>query len=532
MVSRRVLVSWIGHTDIRAMGLSLPKERQTKLSTIVGDLNGVKDHSGPVKTLLVNETFDQIHLLSNYKPWINKEYKKWVGTDPTIHAAGVDNPTDYKAIYLAVDGILRSIIKVGEDEKVELVVLLSPGTPAMAAIWVLLGKSKYPAKFYQTYNGKAWETEIPFDLTLDFIPELLQGSDSVFQHLAVLSPQDIEGFEKIIGSSKLLRLAVGRARKVALRDVSVLLLGESGSGKEMFARAIHAASRRKEKPFIAINCAAIPKDLLESELFGHVKGAFTGADKAREGAFMLADGGTVFLDEIGDCDPVIQAKLLRVLQPPPGAGPCVREFQLVGGSKIVTSDTRVIAATNQNLLQRIEASEFREDLFYRLAVVSIQLPPLRERKSDSPMLAQAILDKINTDFALHEPGYKYKSISASAKQFVKQYPWPGNVRQLNNVILQAAVMSECESLTKTDLEAAITAVPGISQQEDILSRPLDEEFSVDQVLNEVQIHYIQRAMRQAGGTKSKAARLLGMKNYQTLDAQIKRFDVEWEGTDE
>jgi len=531
MKTQRVLVSWIGHTDIRAMGLSLPKDKQTKLSAVVGPLDKVKDDSGPVRTLLNNEDFDQIHLLSNYQAWINREYKKWLGSQPTIHSAGIKNPTDYKAIHATVDGILKKLSDEHVGKKAELVILLSPGTPAMAAIWVLLGKSKYPAKFYQTYEGKAWETDIPFDLTLDFIPELLQGSDSTFQHLAVFSPQDVEGFENIIGNSKALRLAVGRARKVALRDVPVLLLGESGSGKEMFARAIHAASRRNENPFIAINCAAIPKELLESELFGHVKGAFTGADKARDGAFLLADGGTVFLDEVGDCDPVIQAKLLRVLQPPPGEGPCVREFQSVGGSKTIKSNVRVIAATNKNLLGMVETGELREDLFYRLSVVSIQLPPLRERKSDIPILAQAILNKINTDFSLEEPGYIHKSISASAKQFVKQYPWPGNVRQLNNVILQAAVMSEGDSLKKTDLEAAITAVPGTSQKDDVLTRPLDDEFRIEQIINEVQIHYIQRAMKQAGGTKSKAARLLGMKNYQTLDAQIKRLNVEWEGAD-
>lgn len=528
MKAKRILVSWIGHMDIRAMGLSLPKDKQLKLSAVVGPLDQVKDSSGPVRTLLDNATFDQIHLLSNYQLWINREYKKWLGTDLTIHSAGIENPTDYKAIYVTVDGILKKLSDKYVGKKAELAILLSPGTPAMAAIWVLLGKSKYPARFYQTYEGKVLETDIPFDLTLDFIPELLQGSDSTFQHLAVFSPQEIEGFENIIGNSKSLRLAVGRARKVALRDVAVLLLGESGSGKEMFARAIHAASRRKEKPFIPINCAAIPKDLLESELFGHVKGAFTGADKARDGAFVLADGGTVFLDEIGDCDPVIQAKLLRVLQPPPGKGPCIREFQPVGGSRTIKSDVRVIAATNKNLLHLVESGEFREDLFYRLSVVSIQLPPLRERKSDIPALAQTILDKINTDFSLQEPGYKHKSISASANKFVKQYPWPGNVRQLNNVILQAAVMSEVDLLTRADLEAAITVVPGTSQKDDILSRPLDDEFSIEQILNEVQVHYIQRAMKQAGGIKSRAARLLCMKNYQTLDAQIKRFNIKWE----
>ena len=174
--------------------------------------------------------------------------------------------------------------------------------------------------------------------------------------------------------------------------------GESGTGKEMFAQAIHKASPRREGAFQSINCAAIPRELLESELFGHVKGGFTGAEKDHPGMFAEADGGTLFLDEIGECDPLLQAKLLRVLQPPPGKGPCHRVFRPVGGTRDVTSDVRIVAATNRDLQHEIKAGRFREDLYYRLAVITLRLPPLRERRPDIPLLVDSFLEQINKAF--------------------------------------------------------------------------------------------------------------------------------------
>jgi transcriptional regulator with PAS, ATPase and Fis domain len=322
---------------------------------------------------------------------------------------------------------------------------------------------------------------------------------------------------------------VGRARKAALRDVAVLLLGESGTGKEMFARAIHDASPRRDKPFLAVNCAAIPKSLIESELFGHEKGAFTGAEKKYPGAFQRADGGSLFLDEVGECDPDIQAKLLRVLQPPPEAPPCIREFQPIGATKTLRTDVRVIAATNRNLMTMVQDGDFREDLFYRLAVITIKLPPLRERRSDIPNIATALLIQINRDFARQEPGYHHKFLSSSAKSFVSRHDWPGNVRQLYNALLQAAVMSDRDEIGIDDLQAAIAEMPeGRSRKDDPLELPLGNGFCLEKHLETIHRHYLQRAMHEAHSVKSKAARLLGMKNYQTLDAQLKRLGVEWE----
>jgi transcriptional regulator with PAS, ATPase and Fis domain len=395
----------------------------------------------------------------------------------------------------------------------------------MTAIWVLLGKSRYPATFYQTHDGRAWKTEVPFDLVCDFVPELLHSPDLSLQHLAARSPQEIAGFNQIIGNSKAIRLAVGRAHKAAIRDVPVLILGETGTGKELFARAIHDASHRQSGPFLAINCAAIPQELLESELFGHKRGAFTGASADHAGAFEQADGGTLFLDEIGECALGMQSKLLRVLQPPPSTGPCHRVFRRIGETRDRTSDVRVIAATNRDLLQEIGAHRFREDLYYRLAVITLKIPPLRERKSDIPLLIDGFLRQINRDFAVQEPGYKDKSFSSSANGFVRRYAWPGNVRQLYNALVQTAAMSAGDCIQQADLEAAL----GVSahSQTDPSDQPLGDGFSLEKHLQDIQRQYLRRALEETGGVKTRAAELLGIANYQTLDAQLKRLGVKW-----
>jgi transcriptional regulator with GAF, ATPase, and Fis domain len=346
------------------------------------------------------------------------------------------------------------------------------------------------------------------------------------QHLAAKNPSEVAGFEDIVGDSQAIRLAVGRAQRAALRDVPVLILGESGTGKEMFARAVHAASRRRNGPFEAINCTALPRELLESELFGHVKGAFTGAGQARQGAFARADGGTLFLDEVGECDPLLQTKLLRVLQPPPGKGPCHREYYPVGANRLAVSNVRVVAATNRDLVQEVRGHRFREDLYYRLAAITLRLPPLRERPRDVPLLAAALLRQINEDVRSQEPGYQDKSLSDAATEFVKRHAWPGNVRQLYNALLQAATMAEGAVIERRDVAAAAGDGPG-DPAPNALEHPLGGGFDLTEHLKSIQRHYLWRAMDEARGVKARAAQLLGLKNYQTLDAQLQRLQVDW-----
>lgn len=524
---RRVLTSWIGQTDLRALAADLPPDRARRVLDAIRDRGQTKVVDGPIRTLLRHQAFDEIHLLSNYDAWASREYAKWLGVHAVIHSVNIDSPVDYPSVFNAVDHELAAIVAEYKGQKIDLCIHLSSGTPAMAAIWVLLGKSKYPATFWQTYEQTAWETDIPFDLTVDFLPQALRDADAVFHHLMLQGPSQLEGFQSIVGDSPSIRLAVGRAQRAALRDVPVLVLGESGTGKELLARAIHAASSRKNGPCVVINCAAIPAELLESELFGHTRGAFTGADKSRDGAFKQADHGILFLDEVGECAPALQAKLLRVLQPPPGQVSTIREFQPVGSTKPERTDVRIIAATNRNLVSEVASRQFREDLYYRLAAITIQLPPLRDRRPDIPAIAASILAHINQEFAKQEPGYRPKRLSPSALAFAKSYAWPGNVRQLHNALLQASVMAEHDELTRADLEVTTASEPSVAETGS-LDRALGGDFSLRRHLEKIQGEYLARAMQQAHGVKTEAARLLGYDNYQTLDAQLKRLRVRWE----
>jgi transcriptional regulator with PAS, ATPase and Fis domain len=380
--------------------------------------------------------------------------------------------------------------------------------------------------FWQTWKGKAKREEIPFDLTVDIVPELLSGSDTIFHRLATQSPEQIHGFEDITGNTKVLKIAVGRAQKAAMRDVPVLLTGESGTGKEMFARAIRKASRRHNKPFKAINCAALPRELLESELFGHVKGAFTGADGKKDGAFKQADGGILFLDEIGECDPQVQAKLLRVLEPHSDKPLCYREFSPVGSEKMETSNVRVIAATNRNLLKMVEDNTFREDLYYRLAVITIKLPSLRERKADIPRIAESLLKRINNEFTRDDEKHEYKKFSDDVNNFLKKCDWQGNVRELYNVILQAAVMTDKKNITACDISSSMIETPGKARADDLADLELDEGFNLEKHLKSIREQYLSKAIKQAGGVKTKAAQLLGFNSYQTMNAQMKKLGID------
>ena len=322
-------------------------------------------------------------------------------------------------------------------------------------------------------------------------------------------------------------MAMGRAKRAAIFDVTVLILGESGTGKELFGRAIHEASQRREGPVVTINCAAISKELLESELFGHVKGSFTGAETDRAGAFEQADGGTLFLDEVGECDLAMQAKILRALQPPPGESPSQRVFRRVGATKDDIADVRVVAATNRDLASEINAGNFREDLFYRLAMITVKLPPLRQRKGDIKLLAKSLLDQINKQFTSTErPGYTPKSLPNETLKYLDSYHWPGNVRELYNALIQSAIMQDEEKLRPRDIAASLATMPSQISKSSTGEVVLGDGFNVDEYLDEIHAELIRKAMSQSGNVKKRAAELLGVKNYQTLAARLERLGVE------
>jgi DNA-binding NtrC family response regulator len=299
-------------------------------------------------------------------------------------------------------------------------------------------------------------------------------------------------FDNIIGRSGAMQEIFATIERVGPTRATVLLAGESGVGKDLIARAIHFHSPRRDRPLVKINCTAIPENLMESELFGYEKGAFTGANVTKPGKFEQADTGTVFLDEIGDVPAVIQVKLLRILQE--------REFERLGSNVTRHIDVRVIAATNQDLRAALEQGTFREDLYYRLNVVPLNIPPLRERKQDIPFLANHFIRKLAPD-----TGSQVESITDRAMEKLIAYHWPGNVRELENVIERALVMCAGTELDAVDIKLESAPGPGASRAQSD-SHFLPEGMSLDQFEQDI----IREALRRADGNKSQAARLLGL----------------------
>ncbi len=316
------------------------------------------------------------------------------------------------------------------------------------------------------------------------------------------------GFENmVVGNTPAMRRVFDQVRRVGKWDSTVLVLGESGTGKEVISSAIHYNSPRAHQPFVRLNCAALPETLLESELFGHEKGAFTGAVKQRKGRFEQADGGTLFLDEIGEISPMFQAKLLRVLQE--------GEFERVGGNQTVKVNVRIVAATNRDLEAEVEKGKFREDLYYRLNVMAIRIPPLRERSADIPELAEFLLAKIG-----RLQGRKL-SITDSAIRLLMSHRWPGNVRELENCLERSAIMSEDGTISRD-----VVSLGGLDHDSVPLA-PLPEVNLADEALDDRE--RVIAALEQAGWVQAKAARLLGMTprqiayRIQTLNIHMRKI---------
>jgi len=318
------------------------------------------------------------------------------------------------------------------------------------------------------------------------------------------------GHEHIIGTSKSMENIFDLIEKVADTDTTILITGASGTGKELIARAIHYDSSRSDKPMVVINCGAIPEALLESELFGHEKGSYTGAYKSRNGRFEMANGGTIFLDEIGEMSPALQVKLLRVLQD--------QKFERVGGTKTIHVDVRIIAATNKNLTAAINNGTFREDLYYRLNVIPIKVPPLKQKKSDIPLLISHFLNIFQ-----EKRERKITGLSPEAMATMIDYSWPGNVRELENVIKRITILCEHQVAQLEDLPEHIV-------QDSYSSLPMDTEIletegmSLDKVVKDYEKKLIIGALEKSNGVKSKAARLLNIKRT-TLVEKIKKQNI-------
>ncbi len=499
---KKILFCWIGFTDLKAAGGD--------------DSVGL----GPIGQAASGDEYDEIVLISDREESETGAYSNWLktkcGSKIEHCTVKLTSPMNFGEIYEnAVHAIAETESRIGT--KANFTFHISPGTPAMAAVWIIIAKTRHPATLIESSQRQGVRVaSVPFDISAEFIPDLLRTPDERLEKLSAGLPPEAPEFDNIVYRCQLMERVIAKARRVAPRSAPVLIEGESGTGKELLARAIHMAGPRKKKPFLAVNCGAIPTELIESELFGHEKGAFTGAEKLKKGYFETADQGTLFLDEIGELPVAAQVKLLRVLQE--------KEIVRVGASDTIKIDVRIIAATNRNLIEEVAAGNFRSDLFYRIAVAVLKLPHLRDRQGDLGLLIDRLLDQINLE-SEEEPGYKHKRISASAKNVLFQHDWPGNVRELQNTLRRAALWSADDVIDESDILDAL--LPNMAAGgSDLLGRPVEEGVDLQDLMEQLARHYLKRALEKAGGNKSKAAELVGLKSYQTFSNWMNKYRVD------
>jgi DNA-binding NtrC family response regulator len=497
------LLSWIGKTDLGA------------------SRGEPKAGLGPIGQAVETRDFKEIVLLTDlpekdvqaYLAWLRKRTPAKV----SVRRVKLTSPTNLSEIYPAAREALEDLTSSGKNGG-QVTVHISPGTPAMAAVWILLAKSRFHAELIESsQEAGVCTVDVPFDIAADFVPDLLRGPDETLGRLSEGAPPDAPQFGDILYRSTAMKRVVARARIVASRTIPILIEGESGTGKELLARAIHQSGPRRDREMVVVNCGAIPSELIESELFGHKKGAFTGAIVNRAGYFEAANKSTLLLDEIGELPVAAQAKLLRILQE--------GEVTRIGETECRHVDVRVIAATNRVLANEVAAGHFREDLFHRLAVAVLKLPPLRERQGDVGLLLDKLLEQVNAE-SRTEPGYKDKKLSAGARNVLLHHAWPGNVRELLNTLRRAAVWSIGLNITEEEArDAIITGSRSPGARPNPLDQSVEQGVDITAIVDMVYRDYISRALEVAGGSKTKAAELLGLANYQTLSNWIKKYNI-------
>ena len=405
-----------------------------------------------------------------------------------------------RAIELAPDVVISDLVMPGMDG-LWLLRALREELPFVPVI-LLTGRATIDSAIEAIRQGAFDFLEKPLEgKRLRIILERAQEKQATLQQVAALRHGLEKGEDRgFIGRSSAMRKVFSLIEKVAPAKASVVITGESGTGKEMVARAVHRLSPRHDKPFVAINCSAIPASLMESEIFGHERGAFTGADQRRLGCFELADGGTIFLDEVGELPVELQSKFLRVLEE--------EKLRRLGGKSEVSVDVRVICATNRDLKQMVHIGQFREDLYFRLNVFRIHLPQLRERVEDIPLLAQHFVER----FAV-EAGKKVQGLTQEAMETLSIYTWPGNIRELRNTIERAVILCDGELIERSELPSEIAGSTG---EGDFL------RLAMGMPLRDVEKEYILRSLRTNGGNKARTADLLGI-SEKTLYNKLNRY---------
>lgn len=478
---KKILASWIGDADLYAA-------RENKL-----------DKPGPIAQAMKWSRYNAIELLTNRS---TGNYAEWLkafapNTEIGIHCVKIAHPNDLKGIYKAADNLITTIHQK-HGKGAELTFQVSAGTPIMAGAWMLLANAARPATLIESSTGTVNKVDIPFEITARYIR-------SIDESIERINSSVVAKFVNIIHKSEVMAQAVVNAARLAQHDITALIYGESGTGKELFARAIHDASNRVDKPFIPVNCGAIPENLIESILFGHTKGAFTGAERKQPGLFMAANGGTLFLDEIGDLPLHAQVKLLRAID--------TQKITMVGETAEEEVNVRIVAATHRNLQRAVKEGKFRLDLFYRLAVGFVEIPPLKDRHGDIELLVNDFLKKANQKL----------KISSGAMKALSAHHWPGNVRELKNTISRCCYKTTGDMIQEETVRAAFIQID-LPASEDVLNRDFTDDFNIDRLTDEVACHYIVRAMEKSGGRKTSAAKMLGLGRV-TFENRLKKYGL-------
>ena len=511
----RVLLSFVGYRDPYPAGT---------------------EENGPLLSLLEAMQFDRVVLFCTGSDYL--ERARSIQEITTARSAGIrfsfvnlelKSVVDYEEIYLALRRSTGQLLEGIEHQRPQLSVLLDPGTPQMQTSWFLLVRSgqlearllqgvppRFAAGIYKVKEVRLDQSVLPE--VRPSTPETASAPPAARADAAASEGWINSGAPRMVGRASVFLQLLESAARVAQYDVSVLIRGETGSGKGMLARLLHQHSGRSKGPFLALNCSAITASLAESELFGHAKGAFTGATADRLGQFRAAEGGTVFLDEIGDLPAELQPKLLRVLEE--------KVVVPVGEERLHPVDVRIIAATNRNLEQMIQSGEFRRDLYERLNQTTLLLPALRERSEDLPALIETFLADWNTRY--HES----KSLSPEAFERLCAYPWPGNVRELENAVIAMCAASRGDVAGVALLPPAVAAharrerLPGQADSGgDAIAIP-PEGLNVRAVLAGLERSYYEQALERCGGNAEQAAALLGISGHAFRKAMRERFGQE------
>ncbi len=518
----RVLFSFVGNRD--------PYVEQG------GDFGGADldgEQLGPVLSLLNERSFQRVVLFCTGSRYIERARSVQEiarRTDPGVKFNFVDvelsSPIDYQEIYTELKGAIDQFMPSIEHLPYRLSVLLDPGTPPMQTCWFLLVASGYlPAELLQgvpaRYAGGSYKAR-SVELKDGSFPHVFIGRREADETPRVEPPPDQDtapsdlwiksSQTKVIGTAPPFRELMDTIQRVAQYDVSVVIHGETGTGKEVVARLLHETSSRREGPFVAVNCASIAASLAESELFGHKKGAFTGANSDRLGQFRAAHGGTLFLDEFGDLPSEIQAKLLRALED--------HTISPVGSDATRAVDVRVIAATNQEIDSLISKGAFRRDLYERLNQIGVELPPLRRRREDIPLLVRRFVEEWNERYN------ERKGMSEETMTYLSEYPWPGNVRELQNTVTSLCAMGRSTGIGPGLLPRKILRHFNEARHAAPVSLDIPEEgVDLRAVLSQVEREFYERALNMTGGNAERAAPLLGLKPPAFRKAMRQRFNM-------